>query len=206
MLLLGALPPGGTVLDVGGGHAQLTGALLEKGWEVVVAGSDPACKQRLMPYLSTHCRFDVVDLERLPYEDRSYDAVVSVRLLGHARNWTMVMNELCRVAKRSVIIDYASFRSSNLFAERLFSLKQRAERNELRPRQFRVFHTREIDSAFTRNGFRVAETYRQFLWPMFVHRMVRLPAISALLEAPGRVTGVTRFVGSPVLARADRIA
>jgi ubiquinone/menaquinone biosynthesis C-methylase UbiE len=206
MLLLGALPPGSTVLDVGGGHGQLTGALLEKGWEVVVAGSDSSCKQRVAPYLSTHCHFDVVDLERLPYPAQCFDAVLSIRLLGHANHWETVLAELCRVAKRSVVIDYASFRSTNLFAETLFAVKQRAEKSGLRPRHFRVFHTREIDSAFQHNGFRVAETYRQFLWPMFVHRVVRLPAISALLEAPGRAIGVTRFLGSPVLARADRIA
>src|SRR5262245_25124775 len=55
LLLLGALPPGGTVLDLGGGHAQLTGALLEKGWNVVVAGSDPECRHRVAPYLSPQC-------------------------------------------------------------------------------------------------------------------------------------------------------
>src|SRR3954467_14158863 len=50
---LGALPVGASVLDVGGGHAQITPPLLEAGYEVTVAGSDPSCRARLQPSLSS---------------------------------------------------------------------------------------------------------------------------------------------------------
>ena len=39
-----------SVLDVGGGHGQLTGALVEAGLDVTVLGSDPACERRVAPW------------------------------------------------------------------------------------------------------------------------------------------------------------
>lgn len=204
MALLGGLTGGSRILEVGGGHGQLTAALLEAGHEVVVAGSASICGTMVKPYLSSRCKFDVVDLNRLPYPDREFDAVLSIRLLGHAMDWKRVVAELCRVASRSVIVDYASYRSSNLLARSFFALKHLAEKHVIRPRRFRVFHTGEIEGEFARNGLVVSGTMRQFLWPMFIHRVVRFPRISALLEAPGRLTGATRFLGSPVLVRADR--
>ena len=204
MRLLGSLPAGAAVLDLGGGHGQLTGALLQKGWRVVIAGSDPACQERVAPYLSAKCRFDVVNLERLPYDDRCFDAVICVRLLAHAEHWSGIIGEMCRVARSSVVVDYPSYRSSNILAKSMFGLKQQAERRRLRPRHFRVFHQREIVMTFLQNHFEVTQTYRQFVWPMFVHRALGRPTISSLLEAPARAVGLTRFIGSPVLARADR--
>src|SRR3954467_15007095 len=100
--LLRALPMGASVLDVGGGHAQITPPLIESGYEVTVAGSDPSCSARLQPWLSgRRCKFEVADLRSLPYPDRSFDAVVCLRLLPHSVNWTGLIGELCRVASRS---------------------------------------------------------------------------------------------------------
>jgi hypothetical protein len=203
--LLGNLPPGSTVLDLGGGHAQVTEALLAANLRVVVAGSDPICRARVKPFLSPQCQFHVVDMENLPYPDQSFDATLSIRLLGHAADWQGVVAELCRVASRSTILDYASYRSSNLFAEALFPIKQRAEKGVIRPRSFRVFRGGAIDTALAQNGFAVSAKVRQFLWPMFLHRVLQSPRASSLLEAPGRLTGLTRVVGSPVLIRADRL-
>ena len=49
---LDALPVGASVLDVGGGHAQITPPLLEAGYEVTVAGSDPSCSADRMAMFS----------------------------------------------------------------------------------------------------------------------------------------------------------
>ena len=105
--LLRALPVGASVLDVGGGHGQITPPLAEAGYEVTVAGSDPVCSARLGPWIAAgRCRFDVADLRALPYPDRSFDAVVCLRLLPHSVDWIGLIGELCRVARRSVLIDY----------------------------------------------------------------------------------------------------
>jgi SAM-dependent methyltransferase len=200
--LLRALPPGASVLDVGGGHAQITPPLVEAGYEVTVAGSDPACGARLQPWLSTgRCRFEVVELRALPYPTRSFDAVVCFRLLPHSVSWTGLIAELCRVASRSVILDYPSIRSVNIMSSRLFGMKRAVELNT---RHFLTFSPSQIRSAFAAHGFAVRSENPQFLFPMVLHRLVNNVPLSKAIEGPGRLLGLTSRFGSPVILRADR--
>ena len=125
--LLCELPAGASILDVGGGHAQIAPPLVEAGYEVTVVGSDPICGVRLEPLTASgRYRFEVANLLALPYPDRSFDAVVCFRLLPHSVSWTALIGELCRVARRSVVLDYPSVRSVNLLSSRLF----RAEKSD----------------------------------------------------------------------------
>jgi len=199
---LGALPVGASVLDVGGGHAQIAPPLIEAGYEVTVAGSDPACSARLQPWISSgKCKFEVMDLRALPYPDHSFDAVVCLRLLPHSVDWTGLIRELCRVASRSVIVDYPSFRSANILASRLFRLKRGIELNT---RRFMTFSPQEIHSAFAAQGFVIRAEQPQFLFPMVLHRLANQSVLSRAAELPGRWLGLTRTFGSPVILRADR--
>jgi 2-polyprenyl-3-methyl-5-hydroxy-6-metoxy-1,4-benzoquinol methylase len=200
--LLRALPAGVSVLDVGGGHGQITPPLIEAGYEVTVAGSDPVCAARLQPWISTgRCRFDVVNLRSLPYRSESFDVVVCFRLLPHSVSWTGLIGELCRVAARSVIVDYPSLRSFNLVSSYLFGMKRAVERNT---REFKTFAPRQIRSAFAAQGFVVRAEHPQFLFPMVLHRLTNHALLSKAAEVPARVLGLTRSFGSPVIARADR--
>ena len=199
---LGALPLGASILDVGGGHGQITPPLLEAGYEVTVAGSDPSCARRLRPWISNgRCKFEVADLRTLPYSDRSFDAVVCLRLLPHSVDWRNLIAELCRVASRSVIVDYPSLRSANIVAERLFEVKRGIELNT---RRFRTFSSSQIHDAFAARGFLVQEEKPQFLLPMVLHRLANQALLSKAAEAPGRWLGLTRRFGSPIIVRADR--
>ncbi len=200
--LLGDLPAGSAVLDVGGGHAQIAPALVEAGYEVTVAGSSPACGGRLAEYVRRgRCHFGVADLHALPYADQAFTAVTCFRLLPHSVDWQHLVGELCRVARRAVVVDYPSSRSVNVLADRLFALKRRVERNT---RPFAMFHPRQIGRAFARRGFGVCAERPQFLLPMVLHRLVRSAAISRAAETPARLSGLTRAFGSPVIVRADR--
>jgi ubiquinone/menaquinone biosynthesis C-methylase UbiE len=199
---LRALPVGASVLDVGGGHAQIAPPLIEAGYEVTVAGSDPACGARLQPWISAgKCKFQVMDLRALPYPDRSFDAVVCLRLLPHSVDWPGLIRELCRVASRSVIVDYPSVRSANIVASRFFGLKRGIELNT---RRFMTFSPREISSAFAAQGFVIRAEQPQFLLPMVLHRLANQSVLSRAAEFPGRWLGLTRRFGSPVIVRADR--
>lgn len=200
--LLRPLPAGASVLDVGGGHAQIAPALIDAGYTVTVVGSDPSCAARLAPWTTRRaCRFEVVDLRALPYDPSSFDAVVCFRLLPHSVSWQALIGELCRVARRSVLLDYPSTRSANALAERLFALKQGIERNT---RPFMLFTPRQIQAAFADRGFVVAAERPQFLVPMALHRLGNRAALSRAAEVPGRLLGLTRWFGSPILVRADR--
>ncbi len=201
--LLQPLPAGSRVLDVGGGHAQLTPVLIEHGYGVVVLGSTAAAAgPRLQPYLDAGLvDFQVGSLTNLPFDAASFDAVVSVRLLPHLPGWRAFLTDACRVARWSVVVDYPSIRSVNRFAEATFALKKRIEGNT---RTFTLFDATEIDAAFEACGFRVGDRRSEFFLPMVLHRMHRLPALGRTLEAPSRWLGLTRRWGSPVIARADR--
>lgn len=202
LALLRDLPAGASILDVGGGHAQIAPQLVEAGYEVTVVGSDPICGARLEPLkASGRYRFEVANLMALPYPDRSFDAVVCFRLLPHSVAWTALIGELCRVSGRSVILDYPSVRSANLLSSRLFQLKRAIELNT---REFMLFTPSEINSAFRQRGFIVRNEQPQFLLPMVLHRWANQATLSKVAEAPARLLGLTRWFGSPIIVRADR--
>ena len=104
--------PGATVLDVGGGHGQLTGPLVAAGHAVTVYGSEPSCGRRVEAWVASgKARFESGDLLRTPFADRGFDAVVCFRLLPHVGDWRRLVAELCRVARHAVVLDYPSGRS-----------------------------------------------------------------------------------------------
>lgn len=200
---LAGLPVDATVLDVGGGHAQVAPPLVEAGYRVTVVGSDPSCGERLRPWTSTRrCRFDVADLQLLPYADAAFDAVVCYRMLAHSVDWTSLVRELCRVAAHRVVIDYPSRRSVNIVSQELFDLKRSIEGSTTR--QFALYHPRQVAAAFNAAGFQVVNAHPQFLMPMVLYRLARSAAFGRAVEWAGRATGLTRALGSPVIVRADR--
>lgn len=198
------LPPGSAVLDVGGGHAQLTPFLVEAGFEVVAVGSDARCSRRLAPWLKNdRCRFEVADLLDLPYPPGSFDAVVAFRLLAHVPAWRDFLAGVCRVARDSVVVDYPSLHSLNRFADRMFAIKREVE-GDTRP--FAVYEPGEVRRAFRAAGFRLDEVHPQFLLPMALYRSLGSAGLARALEGTGRITGLTRLLGSPVIAKARREA
>ncbi len=200
--LLGDLPAGSAVLDVGGGHAQLASHLVDAGLDVTVAGSSPGCGHRLGDLVrGCRCRFEVADLLALPYGNQAFTAVTCFRLLPHSIDWQRLLAELCRVARRVVVVDYPSTRSVNAFADSLLALKRRVE-HDTRP--FAKFRPGDVGRAFARHGFAIRANRPQFLLPMVLHRLVRSATLSRVAERPGQLLGLTRLLGSPVIARADR--
>jgi SAM-dependent methyltransferase len=200
---LRGLPSEATVLDVGGGHAQLALPMVEAGYRVTVVGSDPSCGRRLRALTSAgRCRFEVADLLALPYVDRSFDAVVSYRLLAHSIDWRRLVVELCRVARHRVVVDYPARRSVNVASEALFRIKNSIERGTTRP--FALYGRGEVSGAFAAAGFRVTAERPQFFFPMALYRLARSTGLARAVEGLARSVGVTGLLGSPVIARADR--
>lgn len=187
-----------TVLDVGGGHGQLAGPMARAGHEVTVLGSAAVCARRLQKELAAaQIRFLVGDVLALPFEDRAFDAVVSVRLLPHCERWPELVRELCRVARVAVVVDYPTRRSLNALAPMFFGAKKKLEGNT---RTWRMFTDAELGEAFAAAGFRPEARHGQFFWPMVLHRALKAPWLSRLAEAPCRALGLTRLWGSPILA------
>ena len=194
--------PRARVLDVGGGHGQLTGPLVEAGYDVTVYASDAVCADRVRPWTETgRARFLAGSLDRLAVGDRAYDVVLSYRLLPHVAEWRALIAELGRAAERAVLVDYATRRSFNAIADPLFGLKRRLEGNT---REFEVFRDGDVRAAFAEAGFAPTAREPEFVWPMALHRAVGVAALSRAAEAVGGVLGLRRALGSPVILRAER--
>jgi len=194
--------PGAAVLDVGGGHGQLTGPLVDAGFDVTVYASDAACEARVREWTgSGHARFAAGDLLAAPWPDRSFDVVLAYRLLPHVRRWRDLVKELTRLARRAVVVDFPTARSVNAAAGALFSLKQGVE-GDTRP--FTVFHAAEVEGAFAGHGFVPTGRHPQFVLPMALHRATRSVALARALEGAAAAVGLRRAFGSPLLLRVER--
>lgn len=192
---------GASVLDVGGGHAQLAVPLVENGFKVTVVGSTSECRKRLDHQLVPDSfSFMTADLLNLPFEDKSFDIVIAFRLFAHEENWKIQINELCRVAKYGVIIDYPDIRSFNIFYSLLFSFKKKVEVNT---RQFLTFNRKKIAKEFKESGFSKIIFEPQFFFPMVVHRTIKNRKISLFLEFLVRIFGLNYFFGSPIIVLAE---
>ena len=200
--LLDDLAPGSLVLDVGGGHGQLAPRLADEGFRVVVLGSTPECRRLIRSRVrSGRVEFVVVPFHRLPFADGAVDAVVSVRMLAHIRDWRSFVREMCRVSAGPVVMDFPARRSVNIASSALYSLKNRAEEDTARP--FRTIERADVERAVRGVDFRLARTRAQYLWPMALHRLLGRSDLARLIEAPFRALGITDRFGSPVVARAE---
>jgi 2-polyprenyl-3-methyl-5-hydroxy-6-metoxy-1,4-benzoquinol methylase len=196
--------PGASVLDVGGGHGQLTGPLVDAGYTPTVFGSADACRERVGPWLERgQARFQTGDLLALPYRDGSFDVCLCYRLLPHVARWETLVAELCRTARRAVIVDYPTRRSVNVLADALFGLKKGVEGST---RPFTVFRDAAIEAAFRPHAFRVTGRRPQFFLPMALHRASGSAALARGLEAGAAALGLTAALGSPVILRLERLA
>lgn len=186
-----------TVLDVGGGHGQTALPLNKSGRSVTIVGSSVECSERLRDYIeSGSISFRTGNLIDLPFEDNSFDAVISFRLMSHCTEWRTLIAEMCRVANSTVIFDYPIWCSTNFLTPLLFRVKRLIEGNT---RRYRIFTTNELRREFSQHGFECADLHKQFFFPMGLHRAINSQRISALLERIPRMFGLTRLFGSPVV-------
>ena len=168
------------------------------------------------------------DAHGLAFADRSFDAVICLRVLMHTPDWQQSLAELCRVARERVVFDYPSFWSAAALqaaARRTFTLSAH------RSRRIACFEARAIASALAANGFRIAGEHRQFVLPIALAqaasipnrprralkaRSPRRPHAASRLSGHRRgravhvlVTGATGFTGGhlarSLAARGDRV-
>jgi len=190
--------PGKRILDVGGGHGQILRPLLEKGFEVTVTGSDASCRHRIERDLE-HAKAHFVEcaLTELPFENGSFDAVVSYRMMTHLNEWKRFVEEVCRVSKSRVVLDYPTFRSFNFLNSVLFRWKKGVEGNT---RHYHVFHEKEVVNWVEQQGYQLKSRFGQFVLPMALHRAHKNRSLAAALESCFRLTGMSYLFGSPVIA------
>jgi 2-polyprenyl-3-methyl-5-hydroxy-6-metoxy-1,4-benzoquinol methylase len=196
--------PQARVIELGGGHGQLAGPLADAGHAVTVYASSAACIDRVRTLVDAgRIAFASGPLLKAPYDAQSFDVAMAYRLLPHVHDWTGLLAELCRLARKAVIVDYPTSRSLNAVAGATFGLKKGVEKDT---RPFRVFQDAEIEAALAAHGFRVTGRIGQFAVPMAAHRALGVAAVSKAAEGVAGALGLRKLLGSPVILRAERSA
>ncbi|CTQ32702.1 class I SAM-dependent methyltransferase [Jannaschia rubra] len=192
--------PVASVLDMGGGHAQVAPPLARAGHDVTVLISGANAGARLS---AARGSFKVTsgDLMAAPFADRSFDAVVSMRMMAHVADWPKYLAELCRMARDTVIVDFPLDGAGGRLGQRLFGAKRLVERGT---RRYRLIGRDEVTEVLARHGFDADAHVGQFVLPMALHRMVHKAPLSAVAERVLRP--LAPRIGNPVILRAVRRA
>ncbi len=195
------------MLDVGTGTGRAALILALGGAKVTAVDASEEmlaiARQRAAEQMMTAIKFQRGDAHALDFADRSFDAVVSFRVLMHTPQWQRCVSELCRVAERLVIVDYPSATSVALFE----SLARRAMHAAgIKTEPYRVFTHRAIAEAFDRNGFRIRSVHRQFVLPIAFHKAIRSRRFTLWSENVLDHAGLLKPFGSPVTLVAERCA
>jgi SAM-dependent methyltransferase len=207
-VLAGFLAPveGRTVLDVGTGTGRAAIALARRG--AIVTGVD-ASNEMLAVARSRAAdgrvavTFVTGDAHGLAFDDRSFDAVVCLRVLMHTPDWRQSLGELCRVARHRVVFDYPALAS----AAALQALTRRvAAAAGSKVEAYRVFSDRAVGATLRARGFSVVDSHRQFVLPIALHKRIGSVAVTARLEGALARAGLRWMLGSPVTVVAERCA
>lgn len=194
------------ILDVGTGTGRAALLLARDGARVTgVDASDEmlavARRRAQQDGLSIDLRR--ADAHDLPFEPRSFDVAVSLRVLMHTPEWRRCIGELCRVADRLVVVDYPS-------AASLASIQAATRRVThalgANTEPYRVFTDRETRAAFEAHGFAIRTIHRQFVLPIALHKAVGSAAFTTRSENLLDRLGLLSLFGSPVTILAERCA
>jgi len=195
---------GRRILDVGTGTGRAAIALAKRG--AIVTGVDASAEMlevaaRRAKDAAIAVTFTRGDAHRLDFPDRSFDAVVCLRVLMHTPDWRASLRELCRVASDRVVFDYPSLYS----AAALQALVRRVT-HRINPavEAYRVFSPAAVARELAGAGFRVTREHRQFVLPIALHKRINSASWTRRIEGTMERTGLMRLFGSPVTVVAER--
>jgi len=194
------------VLDVGTGTGRAAIALARRG--AIVTGVDASAEmldvaERRAREAGASVTFVRGDAHGLNFPDRSFDAVVCLRVLMHTPDWRASLRELCRVADHRVVFDYPALSS----AAAIQAVTRRAA-HVFRPsvEAYRVFSASSIARVLRDAGFEVRGEHRQFVLPIALHKRVNSEAWTRRVEGLMERAGLMGLFGSPVTVVAARCA
>ena len=198
---------GRTVLDVGTGTGRLALLMTAAGASVTgIDASDEMLKvaRERAAAERADVHFAIGDAHALAFPDRSFDIVVSSRVLMHTPRWQICVDEWCRVARNRVVIDYPSASSFALLQSLWRRVNYALGGGARQP--YRVFSDGELRAASRKTGSGFANSYGQFVLPIGFYRLFWSPRFADTTEAILRRLGVSRVFASPVTVLAERCA
>ena len=100
---------GGTMLEVGTGRGHMATALARKGFKLTSIDLDKKAQSIAKMHLKEikngkSAILKIMNAERLRFKDGSFDQVISVNFIHHAKNPIRCIKEMIRVSKNKLII------------------------------------------------------------------------------------------------------
>ena len=205
-IIAGFLDPveGRAVLDVGTGTGRAALALAHRGARVTGIDASAemlAVAKRRALEAGVNVTFLTGDAHGLAFDDRSFDAVICLRVLMHTPDWQRSLAELCRVARDRVVFDYPALWS---VAALQAAARRTAHAFGARVEAYRVFRSGAVVAALESHGFRLTGEHRQFVLPIALHKRLNSEAATGRIERALSRAGLTRVFGSPVTVVAER--
>ncbi|GAA3514715.1 class I SAM-dependent methyltransferase [Georgenia daeguensis] len=140
------LPLAGDVLEIGGGSGTMAEQIVRNNSQVRITTTDidPAMVVRAREHLAEFPSAQVrqADATRLPFDDESFDAVVSFLMLHHIVDWEQAVAEAARVLRPG-----GQFVGYDLVASRASSLLHVADRSP-----HRLIDPKAFTSSLRQNG------------------------------------------------------
>jgi SAM-dependent methyltransferase len=195
---------GCSLLDVGTGTGRAAIGLARAGATVV--GVDASTQmlevaRERAAAAGVVVTFDTGDAHALPFPAGHFDGAVSLRVLMHTPDWSRCVGELCRVARRRVIVDFPSLSSLAAVESAARHLRRAAGRPV---EAYRVMSERSMVAAFEAHGYRVVDVHRQFVLPIALHKAVGAFGLTRGVERVLAAVGLLWLAGSPVTMVAER--
>ena len=191
-----------SILDVGAGHGQTMPSLVRSGAIYTAYGSDQNSFETLKKVQqNTKLAFEYQhgSLCALPYPDQTFDHVISVRTMSHVPNWKTFLEELMRIAKNTVIFDFAP---ASLIWLKNIMLKLK-EGHEPGTRDYTTQTLDEIIEFLKDKEFYLDQYECQFVLPLFLHRKAKCKVFYPL-ERLFQKLNITQHLGGPILVLLKR--
>ena len=187
-----------SILEIGGGHLQITKKLLALGHSVTIHGStDEALTKLDLSELSSSVQRVVCPLEQLNQKVKRSDIVIALRLLPHVIDVKTLLSQMVRLAKIGIIFDFASTRGLNSLSKLTFAFKKRIEKNT---RPYFNHSPALVKQTLLELNCKEIEFKGQFVFPMGLHRALKKVPLSKLIESIAQP--VRNVWGNPIICGA----
>lgn len=190
------------ILDVGAGTGKLSLPIIVQGRHVISLDASVEMLRIARKHADRNgvaLESVVCDAQQLCFADNAFDCVVSSRTLMHVADWRKAVAELCRASRYMVVMDFPPVVS---LAGLGYLLRRLRNLFSARAQNYRLFSTAGVVRELERNNFKVVELKKDLFFPIFFHRWLDRPSLSARVEGLCKTLGLNRLLGAPITLKA----
>lgn len=188
------------ILELGGGHLQITKDLINLGHKVTVHASAASGLEKFHQS-GISANKAVFPLADLGSQKSEYDVVIALRLIPHVLDIKALLANCSKISREALIFDFASTKGMNFLSPLLFQIKKQIEKNT---RPYLCHSEGKLKEILKENGFPNIKSIPQFFFPMGIHRKLKDAKLSSRLETGAEGLGLTALFGNPVIMGAFR--